>query len=230
MVVGGHSTFIGFAGYRDQIQPDTINGMGIYSRFVFPLLCDFALDNTVVNEQRRQLLSQVEGAILEIGFGTGLNLPHYPAQTRQITTVDPNEGMSKRAQRRIKGARITVEQHQQRSEMMPFGDGAFDCIVSTFTLCSIADVTQAIKEVFRVLKPEGKFLFLEHGISPEPNIERWQRRLNGIQQWFGDGCHLDRNMKQIISASPFSTVDSTEGYLEKMPKTHGYVYQGVARK
>ena len=230
VVVTDHWTSDGRADYRGQAQPDTIDEMGLYSRFIFPFLCDFALDSSIVNEQRRQLLSQVEGTVLEIGFGTGLNLPHYPAHTRQITTVDPNAGMNKRARRRIKQAGIVVVQHQLRSEALPFGDASFDCIVSTFTLCSVTDAAQAMKEVFRVLKPDGKFLFLEHGLSPEPNIERWQRRLNGIQQWFGDGCHLVRNMKKIVSTSPFSRVELTEKYLEKMPKTHGYVYRGVATK
>ncbi len=204
--------------------------MGLYSRYVFPLLCDFALDSALVNEQRRQLLSHVEGTVLEIGFGTGLNLPHYPAHTRQITAVDPSEGMNKRAQKRIKQAGIAVAQNQLRSEALPFGDKSFDCIVSTFTLCSVTDAPQAMQEVFRVLKPEGKFLFLEHGLSLEPNIERWQRRLNGIQQWFGDGCQLTRNIRELVAAHPFSEVDSSEAYLDKIPKTHGYLYRGVARK
>jgi ubiquinone/menaquinone biosynthesis C-methylase UbiE len=204
--------------------------MGLYSRFVFPFLCDLTLDNAVVSDHRQQLLSQVEGTVLEIGFGTGLNLSHYPSRIRQVTTVEPNAGMSRRAQRRIQQSGIAVEQHRLRSEKMPFHDASFDCVVSTFTLCSVADVNQALQEVFRVLRPAGKFLFLEHGLSPESNIERWQRRLNGLQQWFGDGCHLDRNIQQIVAAAPFSTVDSTQSYLDKLPKTHGYVYRGVARK
>ena len=204
--------------------------MGLYSRYIFPCLCDFALDNPVVNEQRRQLLSNVGGTVLEMGFGTGLNLPHYPKSVRKITTVDPNAGMTKRAKHRIELAAVAIEQHQLRSESLPFDDETFDYIVSTFTLCSIADVDQAMKGVFRVLKPQGKFLFLEHGLSPEPDIALWQRRMNGIQQWFGDGCQLIRNMKEIISTPPFSCVEATESYLDKMPKTHGYVYRGVARK
>lgn len=204
--------------------------MGIYSQYIFPRLCNFALDTPIVNEQRRQLLSQVERSVLEIGFGTGLNLPQYPKEIRKITTIDPNAGMNKLSQKRIKPSGIEVEHPQLSSEKLPFADNSFDCIVSTFTLCSIKDVNKAMKELFRLLKPNGKIFFLEHGLSPKPGIQKWQRRLNGIQQWFGDGCHLDRNMNEIVTAQPFSAVDSSEFYLEKMPKTHGYIYRGVARK
>lgn len=204
--------------------------MGLYSRFLFPLLCDFALDNSLVNEHRRQLLSQASGAVLEIGFGTGLNLPHYPESIRQITSVDPSEGMHRRAQWRIRQSGIRVEQYPLKSEALPFDDHSFDCIVSTFTLCSVSDVAQVMTEVHRVLKPDGQFLFLEHGLSPDAAVQRWQRRLNRFQQWIGDGCQLVRNMHEIISQPPFSHVESTEGYLNATPKTHGYLYRGVARK
>jgi len=209
---------------------DTISVMGFYSRYCFPCLCDFALDNPIVGEQRRQLLTLVEGSVLEIGFGTGLNLPFYPRQIRQLTAVDPNPGMSKRAQNRIRKSGIEVHCHQLRSEHLPFNDNSYDCIVSTFTLCSIQDVSPAMREVFRVLKPGGKFVFLEHGLSPDSNIERWQRRINGIQRWFGGGCSLIRNMKEIVSAQPFTVMDTCEMYLDEVPRTHGYIYRGVARK
>jgi len=204
--------------------------VGFYSRVIFPRLCDFALNQPLVAEHRRRLLTAAEGDVLEIGFGTGLNLPHYPRGVRKITTVDPNAGMHRLAERRIKQTGIEVEQQLLSGEHLPFDDKAFDCIVSTFTLCSISDVSQALSEIYRILKPGGRFLFLEHGLSPEPAVQRWQRRLNWLQMRLGDGCRLDRNIKEIVAAQPFSHVESSECYLEKAPKTHGYLYHGTATK
>lgn len=202
--------------------------MGLYSQFIFPWICDFALNTQAVAKQRHERLAQAEGRILEIGFGTGLNLPHYPERVRQITIVDPNRGMNRLAQKRIKQSGIEVDQQFLSSERLPFEDGTFDCVVSTFTLCSIEDVNRAMREIHRVLRPGGKFLFLEHGLSPEPRVQRWQRRLNWLQQRIGDGCRLDRNIKELVSSQPFSSVKIDEFYLEKSPKTHGYLYRGLA--
>src|SRR5687767_10565948 len=111
--------------------------MGFYSEVIFPRLCDWALSAAPVAEQRRILLASAEGNVLEIGFGTGLNLPHYPGRIRNLTTVDPNAGMQRLAQRRIEESGIAVEQRISRGEELPFAEGTFDCVVSTFTLCSI---------------------------------------------------------------------------------------------
>jgi len=204
--------------------------MGLYSQFIFPRLCDFLLRRPFVAKHRRELLAHATGEILEIGFGTGLNLPHYPEFVRRITTVDPNAGMHRLAQRRIKETGIAVDHRQLRSESLPFPDAAFDCVVSTFTLCSIEDVPQALGEVYRVLKPGGHFLFLEHGLCPEPGVQRWQRRLNGLERLLADGCRLDRDIRALVARQPFSSVQIENCYLEQSPKTHGYLYRGRATK
>jgi ubiquinone/menaquinone biosynthesis C-methylase UbiE len=204
--------------------------VGLYSQFIFPRLCEWALNTEPVAKHRQELLSQAEGNILEIGFGTGLNLPHYPDRVRRLTVVDPNRGMHRLAQKRIKQRRIEIDHRLLSSEQLPFESGVFDCVVSTFTLCSIEDVNRAIGEVYRVLRPGGRFLFLEHGLSPEPKVQRWQRRLNWLQKRIGDGCRLDRNIKELITAQPFSSAAMDECYLEKTPKTHGYLYKGVATR
>jgi ubiquinone/menaquinone biosynthesis C-methylase UbiE len=188
------------------------------------------LDRPFVAEQRRQLLATAGGSVLEIGFGTGLNLPFYSEGVRKITTIEPNAGMNKLAQRRIKQSGIEVDQRVLSGEQLPFGDNTFDCVVSTFTLCSIEKVGHALAEIHRALRPSGRFLFLEHGLSPEPGVQKWQHRLNWLQMRIGDGCRLDRNIKEIVNAQPFSSVDSNEFYLEQMPKTHGYAYRGIAMK
>ncbi len=204
--------------------------MGFYSQVVVPLLCDAGLDRPFVAKYRRELLAHASGNILELGFGTGLNLPYYPPHVRKVTAVDPNAGMYRRARGRIKQAGIEVDLRVQGGERLPFGDGAFDCVVSTFTLCSIEDVQPALSEVYRVLKPGGTFLFLEHGLSPESGVQKWQRRLNWLQVRLAGGCHLDRDVRALVSAPPFSSVEVEEFYLEKTPRTHGYLYRGTAVK
>ncbi len=204
--------------------------MGFYSRVIFPRLCDFLLDRPLVAKHRQELLSGVNGEILEIGFGTGLNLPQYPEHVRRITTVDPNPGMHCKAQKRIKKSGIEVDQRLLSSEDLPFDEAAFDCLVSTFTLCSIEDVSLALGEIYRVLRPGGRFLFLEHGLSPDPRVQKWQRRLNWLERCLADNCRLDRDVRELVENQPFGSVNIAEFSLEKTPRTHGYIYQGVARK
>jgi ubiquinone/menaquinone biosynthesis C-methylase UbiE len=204
--------------------------MGFYAQAIFPLLCDLALDRPFVAQYRRELLALADGDILEIGFGTGLNLPYYPPDVRKITAVDPNRGMYRRAQRRIQQTGIEVDRRVLGGEQLPFADGTFDCVVSTFTLCSIAEAAQAVREVYRVLKTGGKLLLLEHGLSPQANVRQWQHRLNWLQTRLAGGCHLDRDIRQLLAAQPFASVRMDEFYLEKTPKTHGYLYRGIARK
>lgn len=114
------------------------------------------------------------------------------------------------------------------SECLPFDTGTFDCVVSTFTLCSIAGVDEALSEAYRVLKPGGRFLFLEHGLSPEPTVQRWQRRLNWLEMWLADGCRLDRDIRGLVTAQPFSLERIDQFYMEGVPKTHGYMTRAVA--
>lgn len=204
--------------------------MSFYSQVIFPRLCDLLLNRPFVARHCQELLSHAHGNVLEIGFGTGLNLPHYPTRVRKITAADPNRGMNRLAQRRVKKARIEVDQRIVSGERLPFEEGTFDCAVSTFTLCSIENVRQAVSEVYRVLIPGGIFLFLEHGLSPELSVQKWQRRLNWLEMRLAERCRLDRDIKALVSGQPFSSVVVKEFYLEQTPKTHGYLYSGVASK
>jgi ubiquinone/menaquinone biosynthesis C-methylase UbiE len=202
--------------------------VGFFSQVIVPRLCDCFLNKSRLARHRRQLLTGAHGDVLEVGFGTGLNLPYYPRRVHKLTAVDPNPGMHRLAQKRIRQSGIEVDQHVVKGEQLPFEDSRFDCAVSTFALCSIEDVDQALREVYRVLKSGGKFLFLEHGLSSEPSVQKWQRRLNWLQVRLANGCHLDRNMKALVAGQPFASLEVEEFCLERTLKTHGYLYRGVA--
>ena len=204
--------------------------MGFYSQAVFPRFYDCLMDKPFWAKYRREQLSSVEGEILEIGVGTGLNLPHYPEHVQRIVTVDPNPGMNKRLQRRAEKCGIEVDQRVLGSESLPFEDGTFDFVVSTITLCSIRNVQQAMAELCRVLKRGGRIVFLEHGLSPDPNVAKWQRRLNGFQRLFADGCTLTLNVPELLFTQPFRSVEIDSFYMDETPKTYGYMYRGTATK
>lgn len=203
---------------------------GFYSHVLFPRLCDFLLRKPFVARHRSALLARAFGDVLEIGFGTGLNLPFYPGHVRKITTVDPNAGMRLLARRRIRRSRIEVDQCLLSGENLPFADESFDCVVSTFTLCSIDHVDQALGEVHRVLRSGGRLLILEHGLSRDPSVQKWQRRLNWVERLVAEGCRLDRDMRELVQKQRFSKVEIAEFYLNEIPKTHVYIYRGEAVK
>jgi ubiquinone/menaquinone biosynthesis C-methylase UbiE len=204
--------------------------VGFYSKVIFPRLCDLALDRPFVAARRRELLAASGGEVLEIGIGTGLNLPNYPQQVHKIAAVDPNPGMHRRAQARAERSGVAVEKYLISSESLPFDAGRFDCVVSTFTMCSIPRVDAALAEIFRVLKSGGQLLFLEHGLSRDVGVQKWQHRLNGLQRLLGDNCHLNRDIRKIVAAQPFANLEVDEFYLEQTPRTHGYTYMGKATK
>jgi ubiquinone/menaquinone biosynthesis C-methylase UbiE len=204
--------------------------MNIYSRLIFPTLIDRVMSGESFANYRSTVLADASGEVLEVGFGTGLNLPYYPRDlVQRITTVEINPGMNKLAQKRIANSPIPVDFQVLNGEDLPMPDGTFDTVVSTWTLCSIKNVDRAIANIYRVLKPGGKFLFIEHGLSNEPNIQTWQHRLTPIQKIIGDGCHLDRDIKAVISQK-FDRLDVKEFYSPDTPKIGGYFYQGIAIK
>jgi ubiquinone/menaquinone biosynthesis C-methylase UbiE len=181
-------------------------------------------------EHRQKQLAAVRGRVLEIGIGTGLNLSCYPAHIRQITAIDPNPGVAKLLVRRAKRAGIEIDQRIARGEQLPFEEGSFESVVSTLTLCSIGNAQQALREIYRVLRPDGHFVFFEHGLSPEPMVQKWQRRLNPLQRLVGDGCRLDLDVRRVVTAPPYRSVTMENFYLPGIPRTHGFVYRGVATK
>lgn len=161
--------------------------MGVYSQWIFPRLLELSMSSSAMTAYRKQLLSEVNGDVLEIGFGTGLNLPHYSDAVTSLTTVDPNEGMGAIAKTRITESPIPVTTKPLSGENLSMADASFDNVVCTWTLCSIPNVEKALSEAYRVLKPGGRFFFIEHGLSNEANIQTWQNRLTPIQRIVADG-------------------------------------------
>ncbi len=203
--------------------------MGFYSQTIAPRLLDWGMSDPSLALYRREVLSDVQGEVLEIGFGTGINLSYYPEHLQQLVTVDANPGMNALAQKRIESSNIRVDNRVLNGENLPMADNTFDCVVSTWTLCSIANVEQALKEIYRVLKPGGRFFFIEHGLSDDPKVQVWQNRLNPINKAIAVGCNLNRNIKELVEAQ-FKNVTVEQFYTPKSPKISGYMYKGVASK
>ena len=207
--------------------------MGIYSEHIFPSIMDFVMRGEAHAEVRRDLLKDVRGSVLEIGFGTGLNAAHYPKQVHRVTTVEVNEGMGRLAERRVSESQITVEPviiSGARGESLPMEDATFDSIVSTWTLCSIDDVAGALGELNRILKKGGRLFFIEHGASPEAKVRRLQDILNPLQKVIGCGCNLNRDISGLITEGGFVFDELEKYYMEGYPKILSYTYKGVAGK
>lgn len=203
--------------------------MGFYTERIFPRVVDYALSREKFSRVRRELLREVRGRVLEIGFGTGLNLPFYPHHVTRLTAVDPNPGMRRIAQPRIERAPVKTAFEELSGEVLPFDDASFDSVVSTWTLCSIPDIDQALQEIRRVLKPDGRFFFAEHGLSDRRFIRWCQHTLTPLHSRFADGCRLDRDMKALIERNGFE-LEHLENYcLPWVPKIGGTMYQGRAR-
>jgi ubiquinone/menaquinone biosynthesis C-methylase UbiE len=200
----------------------------VYDDWVVPRVLNLALGTKVVGEERGKALAGVKGRVLEVGFGSGHNLPHYPPGVERVVGVDPSGESARLARRRIARAPFPVELVPLAGEQLDAADGSFDSVVCTFTLCTIGDPLAALGQMRRVLAPGGCLFFVEHGRSDEPRVQRWQDRLNGAQRWLFGGCNLNRPMDQLITEAGFELV-SLERYYAPGPRPWGYLYRGVAR-
>ncbi len=198
-----------------------------YDRYLVPPLMDFACGLPVVAAQRRAVVPLAAGRVLEVGIGTGRNLRFY--DTRRIESlvgVDPGERMHPQAARRAARAGLPLELLASGAEQLPLPDGSFDCVVCTFTLCSVQDPLASLGEMRRVLRPGGQLLFSEHGLAPEARVARWQRRLEPLWMRLAGGCHLTRDLPALLREAGFRS-DLLQGYFAR-PHTVGYGYWGQA--
>ena len=203
--------------------------MSWYDRHILPWLIDIACGLPMVQHKRRALVPRARGRVLEIGMGTGRNLPFYDRhQVSQLVGVDPALQMHRLAQRRSLKAGLDVELVGLSAERLPLPDDSFDTVVCTYTLCSIPDPAAALHEVRRVLKPGGQFLFCEHGRAPDPTVARWQDRLQPLWMPLAGGCHLDRDVPLLLRDAGLNA-QLDQGYIAG-PRPLTYHYWGQARK
>lgn len=202
--------------------------LNLYDRWILPRLLDLVMRNKEATRFRARLVPQARGAVLEVGIGSGLNLPYYGEQVERLVAVDPSEELLRMARRRARGAAIPIEFIARTGEALPLADASIDTAVFTFTLCTIADPLKALREARRVLKPSGELLFSEHGFAPDPSVRRWQRRLNPLWRRVAGGCNLDRKIDELIGAAGFRLAGLETEYA-KGPRPWSYVYIGRAR-
>ena len=202
--------------------------MKLYSEYIFPRFMDWVMGGEVFQRLRAEMVKDARGKVLEIGFGTGLNLPHYPTNISHLSMVDSTLLLPDRVGERT--ARMAFPLHVERvtAEALPYPDQQFDSVVSTWTLCTIPDAQKALQEVRRVLKPTGIFLFLEHGRSDNARTAAWQDRLNPIQKVIGCGCNLNRPIDQLIKDSGLHILLLNRFQMDNVPRIVGEMYQGHA--
>jgi ubiquinone/menaquinone biosynthesis C-methylase UbiE len=203
--------------------------MGLYAKYVLPRLIDLSMRNKEATRLRAAWIPHARGEVLEIGFGSGLNLPYYSSEVLRVYGVDPSAELQRMARERVAAAHIPVEfLSQSAEEPLPLPNGSIDTAVITWTLCSIPNASLALQQVRRVLKPDGRFIFLEHGCSPDSGVARWQDRLTPVWKRITGGCHLNRKVDALISAAGFQITELKNFYIPGLrPMT--YMYQGFAR-
>ena len=202
--------------------------MGLYCKHVFPRLMEHVMRGEEFQQLRAEVLQSVAGEVLEIGIGTGLNLSHYGSNVSRVRAVDPTPMLPTRIAKRRAGVHFPVEITHQSAERLPYEDRTFDCVVSTWTLCTIPDALRALREVRRALKPDGRFLFLEHGRSDDQKIARWQDRLNPVQNIIGCGCNLNRRIDDLIAQAGLNITQLDRFAMQRVPRLGGEMYRGTA--
>ncbi|MFN3511509.1 MAG: class I SAM-dependent methyltransferase [Phenylobacterium sp.] len=200
-----------------------------YERRILPKLLSCACSAPPMMKQRAKIVPQAEGRVLELGIGMGLNLAFYdPDRVTSVSGVDPSPELRALAQGAPHDPRLTVEVVEGAAEALPFPDASFDCVVCTFTLCSVQDPARALSESRRVLKPGGRFLFCEHGLAPDPGVARWQRRVEPVWKRLAGGCHLTRPVAGAVAQAGLTVERMDSMYLPRTPRILGWNEWGAA--
>jgi SAM-dependent methyltransferase len=203
--------------------------MGLYAKYVLPRLIDVAMRNKEAARLRSDWVPHARGDVLEIGIGSGLNLPFYSSQVRRVYGLEPSPELQRKAQERALAGSLKVDFLSQSAEdPVPLDNSSIDTVVFTWTLCSIADAPKALQQIKRVLKTDGRLIFLEHGRSPDPGVVVWQDRLTPVWKHIGGGCHLNRKIDGLIEAAGFQITELKTCYLPG-PRPMTYTYQGFAQ-
>ena len=202
--------------------------MGFYRDRVFPRVINVVMNTKETRRIRAEVCAPLSGTVLEIGFGTGLNLPHMPSAVTRLLAVDPMERGRHLAADRIAATTVPVEFVGLDGESLPVEDGSMDAVLATWTLCTIPDPSAAIAEVRRVLRPGGTFHFVEHGCSPDEKVRKWQDRVNGLNKRMAAGCNVNRDIPATIEGGGLTIRELQTFYTKGEPKTTGWTFQGVA--
>ena len=203
--------------------------MGWYEDRVLPRVVDVALRGKQFDRVRARVASGLDGEVLEVGFGSGRNVPHYPASVRRVRAVDPATLGRDLAADRVAASPVPVEYVGLDGEVLPLDDASVDHVLTTWTLCTIPAVDRALDEMRRVLRPGGTLRFVEHGRSPDAGVARWQDRLTPIQRRVFGGCHLNRPIDRMLADAGL-TITQLDTYYLPGPKPFGYLYEGAAAK
>jgi ubiquinone/menaquinone biosynthesis C-methylase UbiE len=201
--------------------------VSFYADHVLPHVINLSMRNRELRPYRERVVSRAEGRVLEIGIGSGLNLPFYGDRVQQILGLEPAPRLLAMAHDRAYRAGRAVTLVPASAEEIPIEDHSIDTVVTTWTLCSIPDAIGALREMRRVLKPVGQLLFVEHGLAPEPGVQRWQNRLTPLWKKIGGGCHLNRPIRALIERGGFNITQLETGYM-KGPKPMTFLYEGRA--
>ena len=204
--------------------------MSLYDKYILPRLLNCACSARPMIYQRQKVVSQAEGKVLEVGIGSGLNLPFYDkSKVKKIWGLDPSEELNRMASKVATEENLEVDFIISGAENIPLPDDHVDTVLITYTMCTIPEVEQANQEMKRVLKPGGKMIFCEHGKAPDPNIHKWQNRVNPFWKKIAGGCNLNRDIPDLIEASGFKLENLETMYLPSTPKIAGYNYWGYAK-
>jgi ubiquinone/menaquinone biosynthesis C-methylase UbiE len=202
--------------------------MGIYRERVLPHIVNVACGMKANRPMRERVCTGLEGRVLEIGFGSGLNVPYYPESVREVAAVEPSDRAWKLAGERVAASAVPVERSGLDGRSLPFPDDSFDGAISTWTMCTIPDIEAALAELRRVLKPGAELHFVEHGLAPDAKVQRWQHRLDPLQQRLFGGCHLNRPIVPLLTGAGFTIADVDVFYEQGAPKTLAAQSLGVA--
>lgn len=202
--------------------------MSLYDRLILPRLIALAMRAPQLVPFRQRIGAAAEGRVLELGIGSGLNLPFYGAAVRAVTGIDPSPALLGLAEARATGLGMTLAVQAGSAEHLAFDAGSFDTVVTTWTLCSIGDPHVALAEARRVLRPGGRLLFVEHGLAPDARVARWQHRLTPAWRRIAGGCHLDRRIDALVGGAGFR-IETMETAFVGGPRVATYFYSGAAR-
>jgi ubiquinone/menaquinone biosynthesis C-methylase UbiE len=202
--------------------------MAFYRDIILPRLCDLAMRNRRLLPYRQRVIGAAEGRVLEIGIGSGLNLPFYGASVREVVGLEPAPRLIAMARNPAGSSVVPVSFVEGSAEAIPLDAASFDTVVTTWTLCTIPNAVNAVTEMRRVLKPSGRLLFVEHGLAPDEGVRKWQNRLTPAWRCISGGCHLNRPVRTMIESAGFRCDRLQTGYMPG-PKPMAFIYEGSAR-